>query len=63
MSGTLVQLVAYGSEDITLTSDPEISFFNSVYKRYSNFSKESIENLFTDKPKLGILLKLNEMVI
>jgi len=55
MSGALVQLVAYGSEDITLTSDPEISFFNSVYKRYSNFSMESIENLFTDKPKFGTM--------
>ena len=55
MSGALVQLVAYGSEDISLTSNPEMSFFNSVYKRYTNFSMESIENLFTDKPKFGTM--------
>ena len=37
-----VQLVAYGEQDIYLTSKPEITFFHATYNRYSNFSYESI---------------------
>ena len=42
MSGALSQLVAYGSQDIYLTADPEITFFKVVYRRYTNFAIETI---------------------
>jgi hypothetical protein len=40
MSSTAIQrLVAIGAQDVHLTGDPEISFFNSSYKRHTNFSQ------------------------
>jgi hypothetical protein len=42
MGGGLVQLAAYGSQDIYLTTNPEITYFKAVYKRYTNFAMESI---------------------
>ncbi len=51
--GGLIQLAAYGSEDLILTADPEISFFSNTYMRYVNFSMESINLLFTDIPGFG----------
>ena len=43
MGGGLIQLVAYGAQDIYLTGSPQITFFKSVYRRYTNFAMESIE--------------------
>jgi len=43
MGGGLIQLVAYGAEDIYLTGQPQITYFKSVYRRHTNFSIESIE--------------------
>lgn len=43
MSGGLLQLVAYGSQDIYLTGNASISFFKSVYRRHTSFSLEDIE--------------------
>jgi hypothetical protein len=37
MSGGLVQIVSHGTMDLTLTGNPEITFFNIVYRRYTNF--------------------------
>jgi hypothetical protein len=45
MGGALVQLVAYGSQDVYLTTNPEITYFKSVYRRYTNFAIESITQL------------------
>jgi hypothetical protein len=42
MGGGLVQLAAYGSQDVYLTTNPQITYFKAVYKRYTNFSMESI---------------------
>ena len=42
MSGGLMQLVAYGAQDIYLTGNPQITFFKVVYRRHTNFSMESI---------------------
>ena len=42
MGGGLMQLVAYGAQDIYLTGNPQITFFKVVYRRHSNFSMESI---------------------
>jgi hypothetical protein len=43
MGGAIIQLVAYGAQNIYLTGDPQITFYKSVYKRYTNFSMESIQ--------------------
>ena len=37
----LMQLVAYGAQDVHLTGNPEISFFDPNYKRYTNFGSEN----------------------
>jgi len=41
-----MQLVAYGAQDIYLTGNPQITFFKVVYRRYTNFSMEAIEQTF-----------------
>ena len=42
MGGGLLQLVAYGAQDIYLTGNPQITFFKIVYRRHTNFSMECI---------------------
>ena len=43
MGGGLIQLVAYGSQDMYLTGNPQITFFKVVYRRHTNFSMESVK--------------------
>ena len=43
MGGGLMQLVAYGAQDIYLTGHPQITFFKVVYRRHTNFSMECIQ--------------------
>ena len=52
MGGGLIQLVAYGAQDIYLTGQPQITFWKSVYKRHTNFAMESILLLPDDSPTL-----------
>jgi hypothetical protein len=42
MGGGLMQLVAYGAQDVYLTGNPQITFFKVVYRRHTNFSMECI---------------------
>ena len=44
MGGGRLQLIAKGEEDLYLIGNPIISFFKSVYRQYTNFSMETIEN-------------------
>lgn len=53
MTGGLIQLVAYGPQDIFLISDPQITFFKIVYRRHTNFSTEVIPQYFTHTPDFG----------
>ena len=53
MGGGLMQLVAYGAQDVYLTGNPQITFFKVVYRRHTNFSVESIEQTFNGAAKLG----------
>lgn len=53
MGGGLMQLVAYGSQDIYLTGNPQFTFFKVVYKRHTNFSIESIEQSFSGSADYG----------
>ena len=43
MAGGLMQLVAYGAQDVYLTGNPQITLFKVVYRRHTNFSCECIE--------------------
>ena len=43
MPGSLLQLVATGSEDYYFIGNPQISFFKRVYLRHTNFSIERID--------------------
>lgn len=53
MTGGLLQLVAYGAQDIYLTSNPQITFFKLVYRRHTNFSLECIEQTFNGQAEFG----------
>lgn len=53
MSGGLMQLVAYGAQDIYLTGNPQITFFKVVYRRHTNFAMESIEQTFSGQVDFG----------
>ena len=45
MAGGLMQLVAYGAQDVYLTGNPKVTFFQAVYKRHTNFAMENIEQV------------------
>ncbi len=42
MTGGLIQLVSYGAQDVYLTSNPQITFFKIVYRRYTHFAMETV---------------------
>jgi len=53
MGGGLLQLVAYGAQDVYLTGNPQITFFKVVYRRHTNFSIESIQQTFNGNAGKG----------
>jgi len=53
MGGGLMQLVAYGAQDIYLTGNPQITFFKVVYRRHTNFSMESIQQTWNGTATYG----------
>ena len=53
MGGGLLQLVAYGAQDVYLTGNPQITFFKVVYRRHTNFAMEAIEQTFNGTPNFG----------
>jgi hypothetical protein len=53
MGGGLLQLVAYGAQDVYLTGNPQITFFKVVYRRHTNFAIEAIEQTATGGTSLG----------
>ena len=52
MGGALMQLVAYGAQDVFLTGTPEITFWKVSYRRHTNFAMESIEQTFNGQADL-----------
>jgi hypothetical protein len=67
MTGGIIQLVAYGEQDIFLTQNPQITFFKIVYRRHTNFSIEQIPQIFRHTPNFGkkvscILSKSGDLV-
>ena len=53
MPGAILQLELQGAQNIYLISKPEITFFKTVYRKYSNFSIETKSIKFNDKPNFG----------
>jgi hypothetical protein len=53
MAGGLMQLVAYGAQDVYLTGNPQITFFKVVYRRHTNFSMECIELSLNGNSRFG----------
>ena len=53
MGGGLLQLVAYGAQDVYLTGNPQITFFKVVYRRHTNFAMEAIQQTFSGIANYG----------
>ena len=48
-----MQLVAYGAQDVYLTANPQVTFWKVMYRRHTNFSMESIEQVFNGQADWG----------
>ena len=53
MGGGLMQLVAYGAQDVYLVGNPQITFWKVTYRRHTNFSMEAIEQTFNGQADFG----------
>jgi hypothetical protein len=53
MAGALMQLVAYGAQDVYLTADPTVTFWKAVYRRHTNFAMESMSQTLSGTPNFG----------
>jgi hypothetical protein len=53
MGGGLMQLVAYGAQDVYLSGNPQITFFKVVYRRHTNFSVEPIQQTWNGAADFG----------
>ena len=53
MGGGVMQLVAYGAQDVYLTGNPQITFWKVTYRRHTNFAMESIEQTFNGQADFG----------
>ena len=49
----LLELVAHGIQDIYLIGNPQITFFKTVYKKYTNFAIESIQQPIGGRADFG----------
>lgn len=48
-----MQIVAYGTQDLFLTGEPDITFWKISFKQYTNFAMESIEQTFNGQADFG----------
>ena len=53
MAGGLLQIIAYGAQDMYLTNNPQITFFKTTYRRHTNFSIQTFEHDLLDNPNFG----------
>lgn len=51
--GGLMQLVAYGAQDVYLSGNPQVTFWKMVYKRHTNFAMQSVEAVFNGAVGFG----------
>lgn len=53
MPAGLIDIISFGSQDLFLIGTPQITFYKTVYRRYANFSIESIEIPFDNATGFG----------
>jgi hypothetical protein len=53
MTGGLLQLAFYGAQDIYITGNPQITFFQAVFRRYTNFSVQNVSQYFNGNSDFG----------
>ena len=53
MGGGILQLVAYGAQDVYLTGNPQITFFKVIYRRHTNYAVESIKQTLNGTVNFG----------
>lgn len=53
MGGGTMQLIAYGEQDVYLTTNPQITYFKVVYKRLTSFAMQPINYQFIGVPEFG----------
>jgi hypothetical protein len=58
-TGGLVQISNYGSQDIYLTNNPEITYFKLVYRRYTNFGRIFVDTQFNNPVEFNSTIVLN----
>jgi hypothetical protein len=67
MPGGLLQIASFGSQDIFLTGNPEITYFKYIYRRYTNFSIETLEEypdgIVNFNEKINFLISKNADLI
>ena len=59
--GGLMQLVAYGAQDVYLTGNNNITFYGVQYRRHTNFAMESIN--IEDNNIDPIIIPVREIII
>jgi len=59
MGGGLLQVITSGTQDLSLTGNPQITFFHTIYRRYTNFGKKFIELSFNNSPDFGTTSYIN----
>lgn len=53
MPGAVMDLLAYGTQNLMLSGTPEITFWNLSYRQHTNFAVESIEITFQGQADFG----------
>jgi hypothetical protein len=59
MKGSLIQLVSNGAKDIILTSEPHITYFKSVFRKYTNFGTDTLKLDFEGNMEFGETMVCN----
>jgi hypothetical protein len=59
MGGGLMQLVAYGAQDVYLSGNPQITFFKVVYRRHTNFAVEPVQQTWNGAADFGRTVTCN----
>lgn len=54
-----MQLITSGTTDLSLTGNPQITFFHTVYRRYTNFGIKTIELSFDNSPDFNTTSYIN----
>ncbi len=54
----MIQLVATGVQNVHLNANPQITFWKTVFRRYTNFAEETVEQIFNGQVAFGRTLTL-----